>query len=374
MNIALACFKYSSAKTFPQDLIGLAEELHLRGHNVTLYCRIIASGSKLPAFIKVRQLEGSSWSNARRAGNFIRSLREALKKENADILVAFNRIPGADFYYATTRCIAATPLTGLAFFKRLTPRYRFNIELERRLFRPRSKTRILHISDLQKREYQRAYGTPGRRFYKLPPDIPAGCGRPADAEQRRERVRRELGLQDDELLMLTIGNFRISGADRSIAALASLPEEYLARCQLILAGSGNVSAMRRLAKRTGVQDKVRFTVIDNELNDLLLASDLLLHPARGEAAGTAPLEALAAGVPVVASATGGWAKEIVETDSVLLPAPFRQVEFNRMLRLLLSAPAKIEEMTREAVTASATLDLERRFEFAADVITGVVEK
>ena len=79
-------------------------------------------------------------------------------------------------------------------------------------------------------------------------------------------------------------------------------------------------------------------------------------------------------VPVVASATGGWAKEIVETDSVLLPAPFRQVEFNRMLRLLLSAPAKIEEMTREAVTASATLDLERRFEFAADVITGVVEK
>ena len=264
--------------------------------------------------------------------------------------------------------IAATPLDGLAFWRRLTPRYLFNIGLEKRLFRPGSKTRIFHISQHQKAEYQEAYGTPDSRFYELPPDIPSGCGRPADALERRERMREELELEEDELLFLNIGNFQISGADRAIVAIASLPHELRSRCQLLLAGSGNVSAIRRLAKRCGLEDQVRFTLIDNELNDLILASDLLLHPARGEEAGTAPLEALYAGVPVVASSSGGWAKEIVASNSILLPAPFRQIDLNHTLRLLLSTPAKLEEMTREAVAIGSNLDLKRRFEFAADII------
>jgi UDP-glucose:(heptosyl)LPS alpha-1,3-glucosyltransferase len=374
MNIALACFKYSSSKTFPQDSVRLAEELHKRGHKVTLYCSVIAEGSQLPPYLKVKLLPGSSFTNPRRAGKFIRTLREALKQNPPDVLVAFNRIPGADYYYSTSRCIAATPLDRFAFWKKLTFRYRFNIGLEKRVFRSGSKTKILHISAHQKKEYQTAYGTPDNRFFELPPDIPAGCGRPADAEERRERMRDELGISENDFLLLNIGNFQISGADRAIAAVASLPDAYKMRCHLILAGSGNVRATRRLAKHFGIEEQVRFTIIDNELNDLILASDLLLHPARGEEAGTAPLEALYAGTPVLASVAGGWAKEIVASESFLLTAPFRQTALNRALRLLLSTPAKLEEMTREAIALGSTLDLKRRFEFAADVITGEITK
>ena len=373
MNIALACFKYSSAKTHPQDLVRLAEELHQRGHKVTLYCALIADGTLLPPYLEVKLLPGNSFSNPRRASKFIKTLREALKQSTPDVLVAFNRIPGADFYYCTSRCIAATPLS-FAFWRRLTHRYRFNIGLEKRVFRAGSKTKILHISDHQKKEYQASYGTPDNRFFELPPDIPAGCGRPADAEERRERMRDELGISENDFLLLNIGNFQISGADRAIAAVASLPDAYKMRCQLILAGSGNVRATRRLAKHFGIEEQVRFTIIDNELNDLILASDLLLHPARGEEAGTAPLEALYAGTPVLASVAGGWAKEIVASESFLLTAPFRQTALNRALRLLLSTPAKLEEMTREAIALGSTLDLKRRFEFAADVITGEITK
>ena len=373
MNIALACFKYSSAKTHPQDLVRLAEELHQRGHKVTLYCALIADGTLLPPYLEVKLLPGNSFSNPRRASKFIKTLREALKQSTPDVLVAFNRIPGADFYYCTSRCIAATPLS-FAFWRRLTHRYRFNIGLEKRVFRAGSKTKILHISDHQKKEYQASYGTPDNRFFELPPDIPAGCGRPADAEERREKMRGELGLSDEDFLLMNVGNFQIAGADRAVAAVASLPGEYRRRTQLILAGSGNVAAIRRLARRLGVEDQVRFTVIDNELNDLILASDLLLHPARGEEAGTAPLEALYAGTPVLASAAGGWAKEIVSSASFLLTTPFHQTDLNRALRLLLSTPAKLEEMTREAVTLGTDLDLKRRFESAADIITGKVTK
>ncbi|MBQ9500620.1 MAG: glycosyltransferase family 4 protein [Lentisphaeria bacterium] len=372
MKIALACFKYSSAAAHPQDLVRLARELHERGHRVSLYCSFIAPGSVLPDFLAVRRLNGSSWGNAGRAGKFIRGLREALRQDGPDVLVAFNRIPGADFYYATTRCIAATPLTGFALLKKLLPRYRFNLALERRIFGARSKTRILHVSDLQKREYQRAYGTPDGRFFKLPPDIPAGCGRPADAPERRERIRKELGVEEGDILLLCVGNFRIAGADRAVGALASLPEMFRERCQLVLAGNGRTSALRRLARRLGVQDRVRFTAVDDGLNDFLLGADLLLHPARGESAGTAPLQALCAGLPVLATAAGGWAREIVRADGVLLPAPFHQVELNRTLRMLLSTPLKLGEMAREAAAVGGSLDLKRRFDVAADIITGSV--
>ena len=374
MNIALACFKYSSSKTFPQDLVRLAQELHRRGHTVTLYCRLIADGSTLPPFIRLRTLAVKARSNAGRGSQFIHALRDALKQEPCDVLVAFNRIPGADFYYATTPCIAGAPLGGFSFWKRLMPRYRFNLKLEKRLFRPKVKTGILHISEQQKKEYQTFYGTPDRRFFHLPPDIPAGCGRPADAAERRKRMRRELDLREDDILLLTMGPFQAAGADRSIAALASLPLEYRQRCQLILAGNGNVSALRGFAKYCGVSGNVRFTIIDDELNDVLLASDLLLHPARSEEAGTAPLEALYAGVPVLGTSAGGWAREIVESESLLLPVPFQQKALNRLLRVLLSTPAKLEEMAREAIAVGGSLDLKRRFEFAADIITGSKSK
>lgn len=367
MKIALACFKYSSDERHPQDVVLLGSELAKRGHEVTLYCRLIASGSKIPDFIRVRKLDCPAWTNASRAKKFIRKLHEALRSDKPDALVAFNRIPGADFYYATTRCIATTPLTNI--FRKWTPRYRVNLALEKRLFRPRNKCCILHVSEQQKREYQWAYGTPDRRFVLLPPDIPDGRGRPQDAADRRSAMRSRLKLEEDDILIMTMGRFRESGADRSIGALASLPDEYRKRCQLILAGSGNVSGMRYLAERLGVDRQLRFTVIDDEVNDVLLASDLLLHPARTEEAGTAPLEALAAGVPVLANAAGGWGKEIVECESLLLPSPFHQIELNRALRLLLSNPLKLEEMTREAGSVGANLDLRRRFETAADVIT-----
>ena len=73
---------------------------------------------------------------------------------------------------------------------------------------------------------------------------------------------------------------------------------------------------------------------------------------------------------MLAHAAGGWAKQIVESESMLLPFPFRQVALNRALRLLLSAPEKLEEMSREACVLGSRLDLKHRFEVAADIITG----
>ncbi|WP_308375756.1 glycosyltransferase [Streptomyces sp. MMS20-AI2-20] len=106
----------------------------------------------------------------------------------------------------------------------------------------------------------------------------------------------------------------------SVAALALLPGTEL----LVAAGrprSGwtttrRCSRLRALARDAGVADRVRFLggVDAERVPALLRSADVVLCPADYEPFGIVPLEAMACGRPVVASAVGG------QLDTVAAPA------------------------------------------------------
>ncbi|MBM7173711.1 glycosyltransferase [Streptomyces sp. G44] len=115
------------------------------------------------------------------------------------------------------------------------------------------------------------------------------------------------------------------GAGVSIAALALLPET-----ELVVVGGPpadrldqdpEVKRLRALAREAGVADRVRFTggVPSTDVPPLLRAADVVLCPADYEPFGIVPLEAMACGRPVVASAVGG------QLDTVADPATGRLV-------------------------------------------------
>ncbi|GHH45611.1 glycosyltransferase [Streptomyces candidus] len=116
------------------------------------------------------------------------------------------------------------------------------------------------------------------------------------------------------------------GAAVSIAALALLPETEL----LVVGGpsadrldeDAEVRRLRALARKAGVEDRVRFTggVPSAQVPALLRAADVVLCPADYEPFGIVPLEAMACGRPVVASAVGG------QLDTVADPVAGRLVE------------------------------------------------
>lgn len=104
----------------------------------------------------------------------------------------------------------------------------------------------------------------------------------------------------------------IKGVDMALAALAHVPPPV----RLVIAGDGpERAALEQLAARLGVEDRVTFTgAVDATRRDQLLrAAAAVIVPSRvlpnGRTEGTPmiALEALAAGVPVVASAVGGLA-------------------------------------------------------------------
>ena len=371
MRIAFAIFRYFPFGGLQCDMLRIAEELLRRGHEVTVFCRHWEG--ERPAGIRIVELRTGGYSNHSRAARFADAFRRELAKGGFDCSVAFNRFGGADFYFAADNPFYLTALRSVGrFWSRILPRYRAFIAQEREVFAPESKTVILGITRRQLIAFRHIYHTQESRCRLLPPGINPDRRRPPDAEARREKKRAELGLAPDEIMLLEVGSaFRTKGVDRAITALASLPDEPRDHTRLFVAGYGKEKPYLKLARRLGIDDRVKLLGGRKDVTDLLLAADLLLHPARNEATGTVLLEAIAAGTPVLCTSNCGFAPYVDAAGQVTLHLPFHQRELNRALLLTIATQERLAELKREAIAYGADADFYRRHEVAADIITGV---
>jgi L-malate glycosyltransferase len=92
--------------------------------------------------------------------------------------------------------------------------------------------------------------------------------------------------------------------------------------EFVLAGDGRErEALAARAQSRGVADRIRFLGPCQDVPDVLAGADLFVLPSRSEALPNAVIEAMAAGLPVVASAVGGI-PELITQDAtgVLVPA------------------------------------------------------
>jgi glycosyltransferase involved in cell wall biosynthesis len=88
---------------------------------------------------------------------------------------------------------------------------------------------------------------------------------------------------------------------------------------LLLAGDGpERPALLALAGELGTAARVRCLGIVTDPAPLILRARLLVQPSLREALGTAVIEALALGTPVIASATGGLPELLADTESTLV--------------------------------------------------------
>jgi len=161
-------------------------------------------------------------------------------------------------------------------------------------------------------------------------------------------VRSQLGLAPDALVLAMVTVLRPGkGHDVAIDAVASLQGRFPGLCLLVLGAGPARDEIARLGAPLG--DAVRLVGHRDDVMRVLDAVDVLVHPSRIDAFPTALLEAMAAGVPVVATAVGGI-PEIVDpgVTGVLLPAPPRAPDLAAALVPLLADPAR-----RRALGAAA---------------------
>ncbi len=335
MKLAFLIYSWFPHGGQQRDMARLARECLDRGHEVTAYA-MRWRGPK-PDGLRVTPVEARGFGRLARYRDYTRQLRQALAAEPVDLVVGFNKMPLLDVYFAADSCFAEKARTQRGAYYRLTPRFRHFRACEQAVFGAASATRALVLSARQRDEYARHYPECAARLRLLPPGLSQDRKVAArDAETRRRR-REELSLREDERLILQIGSgFRVKGVDRALRAIAALPAALAGNCRYLLVGRGRAAPFLALARRLGIRERVDMLPGQDDVARLYQAADLLLHPAYSESAGHVLLEATAAGLPVLTTATCGYAPHIVKAGSgQVCGEPFSQQELNRRLREML---------------------------------------
>jgi len=211
--------------------------------------------------------------------------------------------------------------------------------------------RVITVSDSARRAYVEQSWGMGERVVRIynGVDVTARPGAGAN-------VRRELGVEPDELLVGMVSALRPEKAhDVAIEAVAAL-RERCPKLRLLIAGQGPLATqLAREASPLG--DRVLLTGRRTDVMQVMDALDVCLHPSRLDAFPTTLIEALAASTPVLASDVGGI-PEIIEDGAtgVLIPGPPSAPGLARALQALLEDPRR-----RATLARAGRESYERRF-------------
>jgi glycosyltransferase involved in cell wall biosynthesis len=182
--------------------------------------------------------------------------------------------------------------------------------------------------------------------------------RPGD----RERVRRELNLPPDGLLILAVGSlFPVKGHIVLLKALAELAKGADApRWKAAIAGSGREeAALRGFIGQRGLSDRVHLLGFRTDVPDLLAAADVYALPSLSEGTPLALLEAMFAGRAVVASRVGGIPELVGHHEEALLARPGDPSDLAESLMALLADAglrARLAEAARRRAESRFTLE------------------
>jgi glycosyltransferase involved in cell wall biosynthesis len=138
----------------------------------------------------------------------------------------------------------------------------------------------------------------------------------------RARVREELGIAVGSPLLITVAVLRSGkGINDLVSAMSEILESIPDAMALIVGDGDELSALQRLAEETGVADRVVFTGSRDDVAALLSASDVFVLPTHEDLLPTVVAEAMASGLPVVATNVGGLPDMVVEdVTGILYPA------------------------------------------------------
>lgn len=335
MKLSFLIYSYFPYGGLQRDFLRVVRECLSRGHEVTIYT--LSWEGEIPEGCNVTLVPVTTANRIRRNEAYTNWVKAALEERERSLAIGFNKMPLLDIYFAADPCFMEKASEQRGFYYRFTPRFRHFRRFEEAVFGTRSQTEVLILSPQQRAAFERYYPGCGARLHQAPAGISLDRrAEPADASAA-EQLRAELGLRQQTRLILQVGSgFRVKGVDRSLRAIASLPRETRETCHYLLIGQDKPGRYLRLAKKLGLAE--RFTVLPgrDDIPRFLRAADLLLHPAYSESAGYVLLEATIAGLPVLTTASCGYAFHIERARSGMVCAePFEQRQLNSYLAQML---------------------------------------
>ena len=154
--------------------------------------------------------------------------------------------------------------------------------------------------------------------------------------QERADARAALGISDGEILISAVGALEQRKGHRYlIEAIGALAADRVASSNVLIAGQGSIHevlqgeiAVIRSLERIKLLGRV------DDARELLWASDIFAMPSLKEGLGVAALEAMASGLPVIASDVGGLREVVEDGRSGIIVPPANSEEIASAIRRL----------------------------------------
>ncbi len=193
------------------------------------------------------------------------------------------------------------------FLRRIRPFTLFGLTAEKLVYSHHKYKKIIAVSTGVKNELMKYYNIPDEEIAVVPNGVDIDEFRPDD--ESRKRIREKYGLRDDEIVLIFSGHeFKRKGLRYVIEALPEIKEEV----KLFVVGTDSTESYRELASKLGILDKVIFTGFVSDISEYYAASDIFVFPTLYEAFSLATLEAVASGLPILATKVNGTEELILD--------------------------------------------------------------
>lgn len=225
----------------------------------------------------------------------------------------------------------------------LNPRHSSLLLLEKLIFQGKRYKQIVCVSEQCKKELLHHYKLLAANIEVIYNGVDTNVFTVHNKPRNSGTVRTQYAIAPDEILLLFVGSgFKRKGLKHVINALPFV--EGYKKIKLLIVGKGNTGEYQRLARQKGIFDRVIFAGTCRNIQEIYTASDIFIFPSEYDPFGIACLEAMASGLPVIASKSSGISEIITQgKDGFLVNYPIDEKEIASYIHFLL------DKNTREQI-------------------------
>jgi UDP-glucose:(heptosyl)LPS alpha-1,3-glucosyltransferase len=218
--------------------------------------------------------------------------------------------------------------------------YKLIMTLERRIY-TNPKIRLAAVSKLVATQLEKHFG---RTDSVVIPNAVDTARFTSEARLARRSVSRQsLKLDDGNFVVLLIGNdWKKKGLDQLLRALAAIIDIPI---QLLVVGKDDPGLYRPALRQLRLEDRVRFLAPSADVLLFYASADAYVAPSLEDAFGLPIMEAMACGLPVIASVQAGASENILDgTTGYLLRDPLNHSELAELIRRLVEDRSATERV------------------------------